>query len=412
MRKFLVVLCLLAIIPGLIGCGGGGGGSRVAGVGAGGAPTSQGDPGSMGEGAAPAGQFGQIPLAVFPCMGPNPAAVAPRLSLIITDEGRMHIVRAAKAANPNLRFFLYEIVGATWDNLPYKNDPIGYSWIEQNHPEWFLLDQAGRRIHFQHYPKLVALDVGDPEYQRVWVANAISIAKALGAEAIMIDNMNSRYDYAYGPGVIPEKYPDRASYIQALDSFVRYAVEQIHAAGLLVIGGDAAESSNSGIWEQWNEMFDGRQYEPAPLFSDGSPQDVDARWVDFLSGFQKFADKINIVYMPRKPISEQNYRYAVAEYLMWAGPQTYMALYCDDYESVPTDPLHDIRIGNPIEPGHRVAGTVFEREYENGLVIVNSSRTQSAVVDVPPGLKTVSGAPVQAGSRTLAAHDSLILLKQ
>lgn len=411
MRKFLVVLCLLTIIPVLIGCGGGGGGSRAAGVGTGGAPLSQNDLGSMG-GAMPSGQFSQIPMAVFPCMGSNPAAIAPRLSLIITDEGRMHIVRAAQAANPSLRFFLYEIVGATWDNLPYKNDPIGYSWIQENHPEWFLLDQAGRRIHFQNYPKLVALDVGDPEYQRVWVENAISIAKTLGAEAISIDNLNSRYDWAYGPGVIPAKYPDRDSYIAALDSFIRYAVEKIHAAGLLVIGNGGGESSNSGMWEQWNELFDGRQYEPVPLFADGSPQDVDARWVDFLSGFQKFADKINIVYMPRKPISEQNYRYAVAEYLMWAGPQTYMALYCDDYEPVPTDPLHDIRIGNPIELGHRVTGTVFEREYENGLVIVNSSRTQSAVVDVPAGLKTPDGVAVEAGTRSLGAHDSLILLKR
>ncbi len=352
MRRLIIVPCLLAIIPALIGCGGGGG-STGAGVGAGGV---------LG-GPEPGGQYGQIPTSVFPCMSPDPAAVAPRLSLIVTDEGRIGIVRAARAANPNLRFFLYEIVGATYENLPFRNDPIGYDWLIQHHPEWLLLDQAGQTIHFENYPQLVALDVGNPEYQHVWTENAIAIAKSLGAEAISIDNMNSRYDWAYGAGVIPAKYPDRASYIQALDSFVRYAVQEIHAAGLLVIGNGGGESSNSGMWAQWNGLFDGRQYEPVPLFGDGTPQDVDARWLDFFNGFQTFSDKINVVYMPRKPMSEQNFRYFVAEYLMWAGPQTYMGLYCKANESVPSDPLQDIHIGNPIELGHCVAGTVYQREY-------------------------------------------------
>lgn len=400
-RTLISLLCLLAIIPALIGCGGGGGGgSRSAGVGSG---STLGEP-------VQGGAYSQIPTAVFPCMGPDPAAAAPRHSVIITDEGRISTVRAAQAANPNLRFFLYEIVGATYEYSLGRNDPIGYNWVVQYHPEWLLLDQAGQRIHFRDYPSLVALDVGNPEYQRVWTENAIAIARASGAEAISIDNMNSRYDWNFS--AIPVKYPDRASYAQAMDSFVRYAAEHIHAAGLLVIGNGSGESSNSGMWAQWNGVLDGRQYEQVPLFGDGTPQDVDARWLDLFNGFQTFSDKINIVYMPRKPISEQNFQYAVANFLMWAGPRTYMGFSSNSSDPVPSDPLQDIHIGNPIEVGHNVAGTVYQREYENGLVIVNSSRTQSANVDVPNGLKNAQGVPAESGPRVLGAHDSLILLKQ
>jgi hypothetical protein len=407
-RSLIILLCLLAMIPALIGCGGGGGGgSQSAGVGSGG---TLGDPGSgdiPGQ-AVPGGPYSQIPTSVFPCMGPDPASAAPRHSVIITDEGRISTVRAAQAANPNLRFFLYEIVGATYESLPFKNDPIGYNWMMQYHPEWLLLDQAGQRIHMVGYPLLILVDVGDPEYQRVWTENAIAIARASDAEGISIDCVNTRYDWMCGAGVIPAKYPDRASYAEAMDTFVRYATQRIHEAGLLVIANGGVEPSSSGMWAQWNAILDGRQYE----LNDGVPQQVDGRWLDIFSGLQTFSDKINVIYMPHKPISDQNFRYAVADFLMWAGPHTYMGLYCHSGQPVPDDPLQDIRIGNPIEVGHNVAGTVYHREYENGLVIVNISSTQPANVDIPLGFKSTQGIPVAPGSQVLGAHDGLILLKQ
>jgi hypothetical protein len=319
-------------------------------------------------------------------------------------------VRTAQAGNPNLKFFLYEVVGGTYESLSFKNDPIGYNWLVQHHPEWLLKDGADQRIHFGDFSNVVALDVGDAEYQRIWTENAIAIAKASGADGIYIDNVNSRYDWNFR--AVPTKYPDNASYAQAMDSFVRYAAPRIQAAGLLVIGNGSGESSGSGMWAQWNAILDGRAYEQVPLVNDDSPQDVDARWLDFYSGFQAFPDKINVTYLPSKPISAQNFQYAVANFLMWAGSRSYMGLACTESQPIPSDPLQDIRIGSPVEVGHNVAGSVYQRAYQNGLVIVNTSGSQSASVDIPSGLKTPQGAPVQAGSRVLGAHDSLIMLKQ
>lgn len=354
--------------------------------------------------------YGQIPAEVGPGMGPNPAADAPRYSVVITDENRIGMVHKAQAANPSIEFFLYEVVGGTYENIPAKNDPIGYNWLIQHHPEWFLKDGTGQRMHFSSFPDVVALDVGDPGYQREWTQDAIAIAKALGAKGISIDNVNSRYDWNFR--VIPAKYPDRASYAKAMDSFVRYIVGPIHAAGLLVIGNGSGETSANGMWAQWNRLLDGRQYEQVPICEDGTPQDVDARWLDLFNGFKTFSDKISVFYLPTKSVSEQNFRYAIASLLIWAGSRSYMGIAAGESPPIPSDSLRDVRIGKPTEVGHCVAGTVYQRAYENGLVIVNISRTQPANVQVPPGFKNAQGAPEKSGSRVLGAHDSLILIKQ
>lgn len=411
-QKIGLLFLFIALVPALVGCGGGGGGGSSSGAGSRGILDGAGeDPGGAipGGGADPA-SFSQIQTAVFSCFGPDPASAAPRHGLYVTDQGRWYIARTVKAANPSTKLFVYEGVGFT-ANRAWKNDPIGYAWISQNHPEWLLKDGSGQNIPFSSYPFLLAVDPGDPEYQRVWAENAIAIATELGADGISIDNLNSRYDWNFH--VIPVKYPDRASYAAAMDSFIRYVVPLIKQAGLQVIGNGSAETSNTGMWMEWNALTDGRAYEMDPLLGNGCPQEVDQRWLNLFEGFQIYGDKMNVFYVRQaSEVGEQAQRYYVASYLLMATPTSYLGLYGHENEPIPDNALQNVRLGSPTETGHQVSGRIWARNYENGYVVINISASQAAEVEIPAGLADPDGNPVAPGARTLAAHDSLVLFRQ
>jgi len=398
-----IVLAVLAIAPVLTGCGGGGGGgSNVAGAAPGGTL------GDQGAGDAPR-VYDQAPAVVFIDFYSDPSPIASRYGICVVDQGRERIMRAARSANPAMKPFLYELVGCT-DDQNWPNDPIGSTWITQNHPEWYLTDGSGQIIRFTHYPHLMALDPGNADYQQKWADNAIAAARAVGAEGIYIDNANSRYDWNFA--AIPTRYPDRASFAAAMDSFMRNVAAILHQAGLQVIGNGSGETSTSGMWAEWNQLLDGRAYEQPPLFADGSPQEVDRRWKDILDGVQAFPDKIALMFIRQPSVVGQDlYRYYVASYLAWAGPQTYLGIMQHGSAPTPSDPLRDIRIGSPVEQAHIITGAVYEREYENGMVYVNTSRTLAATIEVPAGLTDPEANPIPSGPRVLGAHNALVLLK-
>lgn len=298
---------------------------------------------------------------------------------------------------------IYEIVAAACVDEAGKNDPIGYQWISANHPEWLLLDSSGQQIHFADYPNLAAVDPGVPEYQQKWVDNAIEAAKSNGRDAVFMDSCNDRYDWIYS--VIPTRYPTQDSYGQAMDGFVRYAAPRFHAAGLMLIGNCSGQTWESGRLAGWIQVLDGLTTEPTPCGYDQCPQEVDARWLKLYASFRSYPNKYYAQYLPNPSrIGEQNFRYAVASFLIWKGPHSYIGLYDE------THPLLDARIGQPTADPSNI-GTIYTRDYQNAVVYVNMSRTQSGTVTLQRGLKDYQGNAMPTGVRTLGPHDSLVLLK-
>ena len=190
----------------------------------------------------------------------------------------------------------------TTSNMPVAGgcSLASIQWIKDNHPEWLLLDVNGAIARFANYPYLIGVDLGDPVYQRIWTANAIRLAKMVGADGIKIDNINSRYDWNFD--VTLAKYPDRASYMAAMDSFVRYAVAEIHRAGLIVIGNGSGEDWDTPPWSEWIQLFDGRESERT------TPQDVDT-WRSVQNSYRRFPDKLYVHYLRDPAVNEQFFRF-------------------------------------------------------------------------------------------------------
>lgn len=352
--------------------------------------------------------FEQIPLCVAVGDGAEAAPYAARCRVVVWGERSSAKFPALRAADPSCKLLIYEAAANAVDG-DGRTDPIGNKWIAENHPEWYLKDNKAQKIHFKSYPYLVAVDPGNPQYQQTWADNAIRIAKSLGADGVFMDNCNDRYDWNFGTP--PANYPTQTKYAEAMDGFIRAVSVKFRAAGLLLVGNVSGQTWESGRLANWLELMDGFAIEPTPYGRDGTPQEVDGRWQKLFQSFKSHPEKMYLQYMPMPKESEKNRRYALACFLIWQGANSH-ATYCVlKGDPQPVLPLANSRIGRPTGEATNVSGTIYMRDYGNGVVYLNMSGSKPAAITLPPGLKNDRGAEMPPGPRMLGPHDSLILLK-
>lgn len=394
-QRFLV--CVLIPACALVsGCGGGGGG----------ASTSFTSP------IAP--QTGSLTIRLAHCgsLSKCPPESYSRYSLFIGGEYEGRQMASIRAANPDARILFYQIAAvvtdAQWAITALAETQV-YSWVNENHPEWFLLDTQGRRIRFRDYPSHWVLDPGNTEYQNAFARNVIDSARRIGADGVKLDNIQYHYDWTFDP--IPAKYPTIWSYAEAMTSFINNVSAQIRAAGLIVIGNGSAETCVSAPWTDWIAQLDGREYEP-PGMPYEPTYEREQLWLDLFRGYTSYPDKISVKYLPDPRQVPEVFRFAVASYLLWMGPNSYAACPYTDGSVPVSHPLLDLAIGQPTGPCVKIGASAYKRTFEYGQVILNISASASEAVVVEPGYRDATRGPVAAGTVTLAPHQSLILVKQ
>ena len=101
----------------------------------------------------------------------------------------------------------------------------------------------------------------------------------------------------------------------------------------------------------------------------------------------------------------------VASFLLWQGPNSYLGVnYCTDPQ-LPSDPMMDVALGKPTGACEQIGGATYRRAYEHGEVIVNSSATASATVELQAGGTDPYGKHIDAGTKTLAPHGWLVVAR-
>ena len=185
------------------------------------------------------------------------------------DDVNQQTWQIIKQANPAIKIFIYQLGPQTSDNQDnfktvYLNSISRYK-NARNHSmgvitdDFFLKDSTGKRINNPAYPKYWLLDFGNTAFQKYWAESTETdiITMPWKADGIMIDNCmaaNARYlTNPIGGGNIPIKYPNAASWNNAMNNFVAAVVSYLHNSGIKVFTNRCNSRDEAG-YDAWRAL--------------------------------------------------------------------------------------------------------------------------------------------------------------
>ena len=324
-------------------------------------------------------------------------------------------IPALKAAYPQLKLIEYKnmafAIDYTCTNGVDDAQPsagVGYCDTSRNHPDWFLTNPAGTRVHSTYFGSHWFMDVGSAAYQNAWAQNVITAARAKGWDGVMLDDANSDPSWHLGSQTLA-KYPTVQTYRDAAGSFLQNVCGQIRNAGLLAlpnIDGVASRATRN----QWNGYCSGSVKEYWVKWgSAGDLQKTGTGWTDELAQLED-ADAANKILLPITYGSMSDVRdmtFARASFLLaWNGTSS-SALIWNEASVAPWSSVWTASVGAPIGARRQVTGGVWRRDFTGGTVLVNPDA--SATVTVALGATYTDSAGASVTSVTLGPASGAIL---
>ena len=260
-------------------------------------------------------------------------------------------VRRFREGRPGILVLAYTCGFDVHDDAPF------YAWVRDRHPDWFLTDARGRRVHAYRDRHRWALDCGLPAVRAFFADSARRRVRALGADGIFEDNVLPTWNLRNlaGGSARLARYADRAQWRAALDAYVGALDEAV---------APAVVAANQVV--PWTRHARIVVVEDMPRGG--------AAWEELVRGLAAVArDSARVPFLlhrldgPDDPARA----FVTASFLLAVRPGALLALpYPGPRDSVRRLPEQSLALGRPLGPARRTGG-VWWRDFERARVLVN-----------------------------------------
>jgi len=332
-----------------------------------------------------------------------------RARFVILQGSQVRRATALKRDNPALKVLLYKDLSFMQTADGAGNAGAGVTTQEaEAHPEWYLLDTAGRRFTSSTFDYLYAADVGSLSYQQKWADNALAMVRSGPWDGVFADDTNATLRYHHAVSDVAQ-YPTDAAYQAATESALATIAPRFAATGKLLVPNFGAWREYPDVVGDWlgrvgggmDEMFVRTRSTSGDGYLTGS------EWQTQLDEVKRAAalGKEMLAISHGAATDAEAARYGYATVLLGGQGLTSFALH-DDYTTENWFPEYDLPIGTPIALEHEEAGGVHRRVFSNGLVLVNPTMT---AVTVSLGGSYSGSGLAGATTATMAPHSGLVL---
>ncbi len=252
--------------------------------------------------------------------------------------------------------------------------PGDFCRIDQEHPDWFLLDTAGNRImeDFGNGKYLVYMDPSNPGWREFWLERA-SMIMDQGWNGVFMDNMDGGLARFRRLGQIPAKYPDEDALQADYSNFAAYVANAYFKPNGYKLMANITETSwsNSG-WMRYLDNLDG-------MMEEGFGVDWESgylyreQWEYQLNNFETLqANGKEILYVAQGNSSDQGRQaFAYGSYMLVAnGLSTFRYTHYNSYEQPWLYDNYSLVLGTPLGARYQ-EGSDWVRDFANGKIIVN-----------------------------------------
>jgi Hypothetical glycosyl hydrolase family 15 len=344
---------------------------------------------------------------------------AKRNSFVILVPWKTDVAKKLKAANPALKVLMYKnasFMSSAGAGGTYSTG-VGQPEADTAHPDWFLLTKAGQRFKSWSYSWMWAADIGKAGYQNQWASNVITELKAHPEfDGVYLDDMNASIRHHHDPSDVMQ-YPNDTAYSGAMRSFVQSVAPKVHAAGKLVF------ANMGGTWAEFPDFND-----DVLQYLDGGNDEFFLTWPGGTMQPQSMWDRMRVSIQRAEAsgkwflattagVSNDDAKnakimhYAFATALLFGDGHTSFTLaknytdesWYDDYE---------YSLGKPLGDAQQQTSGVWTRDFENGVVAVNPSSSQSRSMAFKASYcKSASGPATASTASTMPPQTGMILQK-
>lgn len=300
------------------------------------------------------------------------------------DEVARDKLKAIGAEGPFLQYLLLtEIMNpnSCTDN-PFGNQSaykIGdYCKISTENPDWFLVDQYGRRIYYNNF--MYFMDPGNSEYRAFWLERAKELQELYGWDGIFIDNVEASLDKVRQLGLQSARYPEDTNYHTAVEEFLSYIRVNYFEPNNKPMFANVVEVNNLNVLLDYTYYLDGIMFESFAVdWSDGYiPVSEWEEQIYLIEKIQQEGKSVILISQGEKENFEREV-FSLASYLLIANEKS-MFRYTDAdfYHQIWIYENYKINLGKPLE-SYQKNGEIWERRFEFGKVAVNPTTHDSVI---------------------------------
>jgi hypothetical protein len=315
------------------------------------------------------------------------AQEAGRYQIMVLQSTDAAAAAALKAANPRLKVLMYQAAIHS-----VTSDPAGlitctpYGADNSSNAALFLKDQYGNRIVDKSYSSAYLMDVGNPSYEQSCASHAASLALQDGFDGVYLDGLNAQYNWLIKAGVKIPKYPTTSAWQAAMYSLITTVAGQLHSHQLLVAGNIGGSTGTAGLWQKWTTPMDGSEEESWTDGGAGLAQQIPF-WAAKLANVVWSEANGKYALLHSYNTSETGNTYGLASMMLVAGGSSSYStsggvsseLWFPEYSTAQ-------QLGPPSAHYTKMPNGVYERQFANGLVLVNPSANATQTISLGGGI--------------------------
>jgi Hypothetical glycosyl hydrolase family 15 len=250
--------------------------------------------------------------------------------------------------------------------------PGDFCEINEQHPDWFLLDQNGNRIvdRNSYY-----MDPGNREYRTFWLQRASALQEQFHWDGIFIDNVEASLSKLTEEGIVPAKYPNDESYQSAIEGFLAYLRDDYFEPHGQPVLANIISIEDWNVWLRYLQYLDGAMIEAFAVDWSNDYRSL-ANWELQMEAVDRALsqDKALILVSQSEGPDPDRQQFALASYLLIADEKVSFR-YTDaaGYQQILLFDNYAMDLGKPLGPRKKEAGS-WRRDFGNGYILVNPQK--------------------------------------
>jgi hypothetical protein len=304
------------------------------------------------------------------------------------DEPIRDELKAEGIKQPILQYITLDSIIAppSCSEQPWRNqvaDQVGdYCDISEDHPDWFLLDEAGERIMHEvgYGMQAIAMDPGHPGWRAFWLERARESQEKLGWEGVFLDNVEASLSKHERRGSKLAAYPTDISYQTAVEGFLAYLYTEYFQPEGRPLYANIIEANDPDVWFRYIRDLDGAMDESWAL--DWNDEYLEREeWEDHLLRVEETQaqGKHLILVAQGTEYDFKRQTFAYASYLLVsAGKASFRYTNSEYYHEVWLYPNYELDLGQPLGPRYQ-DGYAWQRDFTNGRVRVDLSTNSASI---------------------------------